>query len=282
LRHRRVDLTLVPMSTVVALRRSRRASARVAAAALALFWSVFFFGLQDFLTPLVEGEEFAAHYLTESGWGLLFLVLVGVPLTALAVRPGTTTALWQVMGCAVAMVVGAALAGSAKHLLIAAGLAASALLLAWLGRARLALPMARPAPVTALLTVLAAVPAVPYAWQMVHSRPADKYSNGFGHYPVLAAFAMGLVLLAALAALVTARHEPSRWIPALTVGSSAAWFGVLSVIWPHRLGSFGTTWGWLAVLWSAAFLAAVAVEGRSGHAGAGHSSVSPRPTRPAA
>ena len=50
--------------------RSRRVLARVVPAAGAVLWGFFFYGLIDLLTPFVEGQLFAAHYLTETGWGL--------------------------------------------------------------------------------------------------------------------------------------------------------------------------------------------------------------------
>jgi hypothetical protein len=75
----------------------------VAAGVLTVFWGWLFFGLQDFATPMVNGQEFAVHYLMETGWGLLFLVLVAVPLAALVVRPGAAVPLTQVLGCSVSL-----------------------------------------------------------------------------------------------------------------------------------------------------------------------------------
>jgi hypothetical protein len=187
---------------------------------------------------------------------------VAVPLAALVVRPGATVPLTQVLGCSVSLALGAVLAGSGKHLLPALGLAASVAVLGLLGGGRPFAPLGRPAPVSTLLALLALVPAAPYAWHMAGGTRAPEYTWGLDHYPVQAAFAVALVLTALLAATSASRHERVRWLPALTAAFSAAWMGVLSTLWPHRLGSFGTTWGWAAVAWAAAFVLAVAVEGR--------------------
>lgn len=157
---------------------------------------------------------------------------------------------------------GAVLAGSGKHLLPALGLVASVAVLGLLGGGRPFAPLGRPAPVSTLLALLALVPAAPYAWHMAGGTRAPEYTWGLDHYPVQAAFAVALVLTALLAATSASRHEWVRWLPALTAAFSAAWMGVLSTLWPHRQGSFGTTWGWAAVAWAAAFVLAVAVEGR--------------------
>jgi len=240
--------------------------ARVVAACAVAFWGVLFFGVQDFLTPLVEGEDFAAHYLIETGWGLTYLVLVAVPLATLAVRPGRVVALVQVGLVGAALAVGALLAGSQQHLLPAGGVMLTAVVLAWLGRARS--PMARtrrwgrPAPVTGLLAGVAVLPAAAYAWDMARSTENPEETWGLDHYPVQAAFAVAVVLVALLAAYAATGHSRGRWLPALTAAFSAAWFGVLCTIWPDRLGSPGVGWAVVAIGWAVVLVAAVAAEGR--------------------
>jgi uncharacterized membrane-anchored protein YitT (DUF2179 family) len=239
----------------------RRLTAQLLAGVLALAWGYLFYGLQDFLSVLIEGESFAAHYLLESGWGLFFLVLVAVPLVVLAARPGTATAVRQVVACAVALACGAVLGTEWWQLLVASALAATGLLLAWLAGARVTWPVGRPAPVTAVLALVAVVPAAPYAWRTARGTTDAEFTWGIDHYPIQASYAIALVLVALLAAFAAAEHHWSRWLPALTVGFSAAWLGVESVVYPHRLASFGTTWGWLAVAWAVALVVATAVEG---------------------
>src|SRR5262245_26445726 len=106
------------------------------AAAAAVFWGFFFFGLIDFLTPFVSGEEFADYFLIETGWGLTYLVLVTVPLLVLVVRPGTAVALLELVAVGVALGVGALLAGSPPHLLPAVGMLLTTGVLALLGGVR--------------------------------------------------------------------------------------------------------------------------------------------------
>ena len=93
--------------------RGSRVAARVVAALAAVFWGFFWFGLIDLLVVVDQDERFHEHYLLESGWGLLYLVLVTVPLVVLAVRPGDPTALAQVGVCAAAVVLGGVWASAA-------------------------------------------------------------------------------------------------------------------------------------------------------------------------
>lgn len=240
----------------------RRLLARAAAGVLALFWGWLFYGLQDFLTPLVEGASFAADYLLETGWGLTFLVLVAVPLVVLAVRPGAVVALQQLVVVGLALGLGAGLALSPAHLLPAAGLVATAVLLQVLARASLRVAPVRPAPVASGLALVALVAAAPYSWRMARTPRLPNGTWGLDHHPVQAGFALALALGAALAAFTTARCVGGRWLPAATVAFCAAWAGTLSMVWPDRRGSFGALPGGLAVVWAVALLVAVRVEGR--------------------
>src|SRR4051794_22616020 len=126
-------------------RSSRRIAARVLAVLATVGWGWVFFGLQDFLTPLVEGQDFAVHYLMETGWGLTFLVLTAVPLAVLVVRPGTSVALLQVTAVGMSLLLGAALAASPRHLLPAIAALLTAALLALLGGAKPPARLDRPA-----------------------------------------------------------------------------------------------------------------------------------------
>jgi hypothetical protein len=54
-------------------------AARVLAVAGALFWGILWFGLIDLLVVVLQDERFHEDYLFESGWGLLYLLLVTVP-----------------------------------------------------------------------------------------------------------------------------------------------------------------------------------------------------------
>jgi MFS family permease len=239
----------------------RRGLARVVAAAAAVFWGFFFFGLIDFVTPFVGGEEFADHYLIETGWGLTYLVLVAVPLLVLVVRPGAAVALLELTLVGAALGAGALLAGSPPHLLPALGVLVTTGVLALLGGVRTA---ARPwgtAPYLALISLVALLPAAAYAWDMARSTENPEETWGLDHYPAQAGFAVAVVLVALLTAYGVSGRR-GRWLPAATAAFSAIWIGVLSMVWPERVASLGTGWGLLAVVWGIALLAAVVVEHR--------------------
>ena len=46
----------------------------------ALLWGFFFFGLIDLLVRFLPFDDFYATYLLETGWGVLYFILVTVPL----------------------------------------------------------------------------------------------------------------------------------------------------------------------------------------------------------
>jgi len=236
------------------VRGGRIVAARILAGVAAVFWGWLFFGVQDTLTVFVGGQEFAKHYLMESGWGLLFLVLVATPLVGLARRPRTVVLVAQVASVGLAVAIGALLARSASHLIPATGVLLTAGAVAALAgldkqpsRARVDAPLG-------VLSVIAAVPALGYAWRMAHSHVDVEQTVNLDHYPIQAALGVAVVLLAGLIAL-TKDWPGTRWAAAaLTV--TVGWMGIESTVYPHKLGSFGTVWGWLAVVWGIALLAA--------------------------
>lgn len=240
--------------------RGRRFLARVVAAAGAAFWGFFFFGVIDLLTPFVEGDEFAAHYLMETGWGLTYLVLVAVPLVVLVVRPGSTAALLELVAVGVALAAGAVLAGSPAHLVPAFGVLATSGVIAVLGRPLPRLRFARPSRPLAVVTGLALLPAAAYAWDMARATENPEETWGLDHYPAQAGFAIAVVLVALLAWYVVDARRRSAWLPAVTAAFSAIWMGSLSLAWPERLGSLGTAGGLVAVVWGLALPALVALE----------------------
>jgi hypothetical protein len=237
--------------------------ARVVEAVGAVFWGFLFYGLIDLLTPFVEGQEFAAHYLTETGWGLTYLVLVAVPLLVLVVRPGSTVALAELAVVGLSLAVGAILAGSPAHLLPALGVLATAGLVAALGRPLTPLGGARPVPVTTLLSGVALLPAAAYAWDMARATENPEETWGLDHYPTQAGFALAVVLVALLASYAAGGSRRSAWLPALTAALCATWMGTLSLVWPERLGSLGTWWGVVAVVWGIAIAALATVGART-------------------
>jgi hypothetical protein len=227
-------------------------AARIVAAIGAVFWGYLFFGVQDALTVFVEGDDFAAHYVMESGWGLLFLALVAIPLVGVAFRPQSAVLVAQVAAVGVAVLLGAVLAGSAAHLLPGAGVLLTALAIA--PCARLNVRPGRPQLDWPLVTcvVLAVVPAVVYARRMAAATADVEITWNLDHYPIQAGLGIAVVLIAAVIAV--ANRSPGGRLATVTLVLTVTWIGLESVVYPHRVGSLGTTWGWLATGWAVTFL----------------------------
>jgi hypothetical protein len=126
-----------------------------------VFWGLLWFGLIVLLVVVEQDEQFRQHYLFESGWGLLYLVVVAVPLVLLVIRPGDPIALAQLVVATLAVLVGALWGLAWPQLWTGLGLALTVGLLAWLGQPRL-LRWHRPDPVLAVLAVVGLPPALAY------------------------------------------------------------------------------------------------------------------------
>ncbi|HET7312297.1 MAG TPA: hypothetical protein VFJ17_13330 [Mycobacteriales bacterium] len=233
------------------MRTGRPLAARIVAGLGALFWGWMFFGVQDTLTVFVEGKDFAAHYLMETGWGLLFLVLVAVPLIGLAFRPRATVLVAQVATVGVSVLLGALMARSPAHLLPAGGLLLTAFVVGVLGRPDTRSYRLRVDRPLAVLALVAVVPALTYAWRMAHSPHDVEQTVNLDHYPIQAALGIAIALLAGLVAV--AGEWPTAWLARATLVVTVGWMGIESAVYPHRLGSFGPAWSWLAVAWAALF-----------------------------
>jgi hypothetical protein len=229
---------------------------RVLAALLGVFWGFLFYGLIDLLVFL-QGPEFHSSFHLETGWGLFYLFVVSAPLLVIAGVPQHVqpAAVQQVLLSGVAVAAGALVSVSAKHLLSAAALCATAGLVAmFCGGVRAMLPRPRRwAPVPGALVLLAVGPCLVMALKAGAAARAGRHlsiTNGLAHWPVEAALAVAVILLAALAAT-----RPRGWIlPAWTVGICAVWYGTASVIYPNLDATVGRTWGVLAVTWGVAFV----------------------------
>jgi hypothetical protein len=234
----------------------RRLAARVLAVAGALFWGILWFGLIDLLVVVEQDERFHQHYLFESGWGLLYLVLVTVPLVVLAARPGAPVALAQLAVVTVAVLVGALWAGAWPQLWNGLGLALTVAVLAWSGRGRL--PRGRrPDPLLAVLAVVALPAAVVYGGPLARdTTDLADITNGVSHHPMQASLALAIAALAGLAATTRSR------LPAWTAGFSALWLGVESVVYPDLRGSLGAVGGSLGAVWGVLVIVGVQVARR--------------------
>jgi hypothetical protein len=223
---------------------------RVLAGFLAAFWGLVWFGLIDLLTAVLRDPDFTQGYALELGWGLFHLVLVAGPLVALLVRPRAHAPV-AMLAVATAAVLAAALWGwSGRVALEGLGLLATTLLMG-----RPAFPRGRPAPVPAVLALVAAPFALWYAATWVNAMDRtpslDDITNGISHYPLQGAFAFALLGNCALVAFTRSRFA------ALSVAFCAVAFGVESLIDPGLDASLGTLGGVLLLLWGAAVAASV-------------------------
>ena len=226
-------------------------AARIAAGAAAVLWGFFWFGLIDLLVVVLQDEDFHHHYLLESGWGLLYLVLVAVPLVVLVVRPGDAAATAQLAVVTLAVTLGGLWRPAWPQVWNGLGLALTVVLLAWLGGWR----PERPQRPDARLSVLAAVAvpaAIAYGSPLIGNTTAvEDITNGVSHYPMQASLAYAVVGLVALAAVTRSR------LPAWTAAFAAAWLGVESIVYPALPASLGTVGGALTVAWAALVVVAV-------------------------
>lgn len=236
------------------MRRSTRPGrvwpAQVVAGLLAAFWALPWFGLIDLLVVVEQDQLFHVHYLMESGWGLLFLVLVTAPLVVLCVRPGHRVALDQLWLCALAVLAGALWGYAWPQLVAGLGLVLTVGLVEWLGRAR------RPHwhgvdRVLAGLALLALVAAVAYGDPLARNTTGtEDITNGVSHYPMQASMALAVAAVAGLAAARRSR------LPLWTAAFCAAWLGVESLAYPTLVGSLGAVGGGAALGWAAVLVLA--------------------------
>lgn len=218
--------------------------ARVVAGVLAAFWALGWFGLFDLLVVLLQDKAFDAVYLLQSGWGLLYLVLVAGPMAVLCLRPGRRVAIDQVWVCAAVVLAGGVWGYDGCQLLTGLGLAVSAGLVEWLGRG----PRPRWTgvdPVMAVLALLALVAAVAYGDPLARNTTGtEDVTNGVSNYTMQATVALAIACVALLAAARRSR------LPLWTAAFCAAWLGLESVVYPDLVGSLGVLGGCAAVAWA--------------------------------
>jgi hypothetical protein len=239
-------------------------ASRIVAILGALFWGGLFFGLIDLMVVIEQDRRFYDSYLLETGWGLLYTVLVAVPCIALAVRPGQVLPLIQVAVVGFAVAVAAVASSAWLQLFPAVFLLVSAAFMADLSRGYVRPPggwrWPRFDPPIALTMLVMAPPAVAYAVDMIAAHytkraPRDSQTWGIDHWPMQAALPLSVVVVgAAVAAGVRLGWTGTAVsVSALTV--TTGWLGVVSVIYPDHAASLGATWGTAAIIWAVAFAA---------------------------
>jgi len=180
----------------------------------------------------------------ESGWGLLFLVLVTAPLVVLCRRPGQRVALEQLWLCALAVLAGGLWGYAWPQLVTGLGLVLTAGLLEWLGRAPRP-PWGGVDRVLAGLALVAMVAALVYGDPLARSTTVtEDITNGVSHYPMQASLGLAVAAVAGLAAARRSR------LPLWSAALCAAWLGLESVVYPDLVGSLGVLGGCAAVAWA--------------------------------
>ena len=243
-----------------------QAATRAFAAASAVFWAYFFFGLIDLAVPIDETPGFYDSYLLETGWGVLYAFMIGAAFVALAARPEMVMPLVQLALAAVSLAVTALAAGSWVQLVPAILLASNCYAFVALARERVWLPAGRNRPrldpLVGVVAVTLVPPAVLFAVDMVRGfrdgrPPLDDDTWGIDHWPTQAALSLAVAAVAvAVAAGVGARWSGTA-VSAGCVAVAAGWFGFWSVIYPEHAGSGGEAWGRALIVWACAFTAVV-------------------------
>jgi hypothetical protein len=234
--------------------------ARVGAVIVALLWATVFFGIIDLSVVPDNDRRFYAHYLLETGWGLLFTFLVPLPLLSWAVRPQV----WngpQVAAIAAAVLLAGLVGLAPGQILVALLVAGSAALprmwqprRAWLVRSALARPAYWPLDVVVALGLGA---GLKYGWDMLdaaRSGVKDDETWGLMHLPMQAAFGVAVAASAVVALLALANGVIGWWLAFVPAAISAVWFGIVARAYPDHLGSIGEVGGTLTVAWGVALL----------------------------
>ena len=230
--------------SVPALQGARLVAARIVAGTAAVFWGLFWFGLIDLLVVVEQDAIFYEDYMLESGWGLLFLVLVALPLVVLAVRPGSPGAVSQLVVVTVAVLIGGLLRPTWPQLLNGLGLLLTVVLVAWVGCGRL-VRWRSPDLALSALAIVALPAAVAYGTPLIGNITVEEdFTNGVTHWPMQASLALAIVGLVILAAVTRDR------LPAWTAAFAAFWLGVESVVYPDLNASLGRIGGVLTAVWA--------------------------------
>ncbi len=240
--------------------------ARGFALAGALAWGLGFYGVVALAVVPLQDERFASFYLLETGWGLLFTILVAVPLVALVARPRTPAFVLQVLAVSVAVAVAAVLAAYPRQILPAAGLAATGILAGVLTRTRLLDVPGRSSVSLLALSVIAGPSAITYAVEQANRTPElpPDVTWGLDHRPMLAGLALAILAVALLAAMTVGRVAGGR-LCAWTTAVAAAWFGAVSALYPDAEASLGRVAGLSAVAWGVVFVVVSEIVARRRH-----------------
>jgi hypothetical protein len=244
--------------------------ARVLAAVFSLLWAVLFFGIIDLLVVPIQDDRFYEYYVVETGWGLLYTVLVPVPLIAWALHPQWLVHAQQVVavGCAVLMT--GALAPVPGQVFVGGLLAVGGAAIWWSTERRLwpvrGLSVRGASRLLVVLVIASALAAVAYAWKVFEASRAgqpDDNTWGLMHLPMQAAFGVAVAASAAVAVLAGGAGVRGWRFAVLPSAASAVWFGVVCTVYPDHVGSLGKVGGMAAIGWGLALAALAWGTGRA-------------------
>jgi hypothetical protein len=240
--------------------RGRTLAFRIVAAVVGLF------GLGGTLPFAIAGFTSAdqeIHRLHNVAGALSYGVLLGVSLLACAWRPERSLGpFWVAVASAIATTAAGLVAGD-----FISGIYFTApitlVILLWLHPSRAELLPRRVDPATAVLALVALVPATAFALTQARFQtnafPGDPHAE-LHHYSAMAITALALPLAAFAAALVV----PGRRLAAWLVGIVGAGLGVASLALSDHIGAVEPPWAWLAIIWGVAIVAAVELGERRG------------------
>ena len=216
-----------------------------------------------------DGGIHRVHYI--AGFGVLSGVLITGGLLAQFRRPErNVSALLQVPVAGLGGLIGglvASEAGFGIFVLVATAIVVGVLLALHPARSELLRAPKGFSPVLATVAVLGAIPLTSFALTMARLQrdgsPIDPHVKD-SHWTAMAAMAFALILVGLLSAIKTKGWRYSARSAALGVFV----LGLASVVYPHKAGSVGTGWGFVAMSCGLLFAAAAEWEAKKA-AGAG-------------
>ena len=218
-----------------------------------------------------SNDDGGIHRVHLIGFGVLYGALLATAAVALAVRPDTPSAFWQVVTVGVASVLGGALSTNVGVVMLGAFVLVGAAILFALHPALDSVlhPGFRPSPVLGAVVLLGSVPLVGLGLAAARLQrtgpPADPHVNQ-GHWAIMASMAFGLVLCGLLAAARARGWRVTAW----SAGLGLAVYGLASVVFARipgtdvpYAGSEGVGWGLVAIAGGLVFVAVAEWQARS-------------------
>jgi hypothetical protein len=247
-----------------ALSKTRRTWFSVMAIVFALIFGIGFFSWIGLVTGWFETGERQIHRVHDIGSsGVATGLLIAVPLLILSWRRDDI-ALLQMLGVAgLATVIGAVLATEPAYVVFAVIIAIPVVVLLAISRGwhRYLQRGQGSAPELLVAAIVAAPFWGAFAWTMARYQadlPSDDPHVQEFHWLGMAVMAIGLVLMAVLAALHTQGWRIVAWL----TGAGSIGYGVASIVFSTYPGSDvpypsseGSFWGALAIAWGVVLIA---------------------------